>query len=130
MLANGIADGSDSEESACNVGDQGLIPGSGKSPGEGNGNPLQYPGLENSMDREAWWATVHGVAMSRTRLCNEHFDMLANTFKLFNCNTWQLPTSSEPQRSGNNTKFRVQEGIRDKCKPSWWKSLKPSKVRD
>ena len=43
------------------VGDPGLIPGSGRSPGEGNGNPLQYSCLENPMDRGAWWATVHGV---------------------------------------------------------------------
>ena len=54
--------GSDSEESACNVGDLGSIPGSGRSPGEGNGNPLQYSCLENSMDRGAWRATLHGVA--------------------------------------------------------------------
>ena len=47
--------------SACNAGDLGLIPGSGRSPGEGNGNPLQYSCLENPMDRGAWWATVHGV---------------------------------------------------------------------
>ena len=44
------------------AGDMGLIPGLGRSPGVGNGNPLQYPCLENSMDRGAWWATVHGVA--------------------------------------------------------------------
>ena len=49
------------------VRDAGLILGSGSSPGEGNGNPLQYSCLENSMDRGAWWATVHGVAKSRTR---------------------------------------------------------------
>ena len=54
--------------SACNVGDLGSIPESGKSPGEGNGNPLQYPCLENPMNGKAWWATVHGVAKSRTRL--------------------------------------------------------------
>ena len=48
--------------------DMGLIPGSGRSPGEGNGNLLQYSFLENSMDRGAWWTTVHGVAKSRTRL--------------------------------------------------------------
>ena len=50
--------GSDSKESACNAGDLGSVP----ELGEGNGNPLQYSGLENPMDRGAWWATVHGVA--------------------------------------------------------------------
>ena len=53
-------------ESAYNAGDLGLIPGLGRSPGEGNGYPLQYSGLENSMDRGAWQATVHGVAKSLT----------------------------------------------------------------
>ena len=48
--------------SACNAGDPNLLPGSGRSPGEGNDNPLQYSCLENSMDRIAWWAIVHGVA--------------------------------------------------------------------
>ena len=47
--------------SACNAGDLGSIPGPGRSPGEGNGNPLQYPCLENPMHRRAWWATIHGV---------------------------------------------------------------------
>ena len=60
--------GSDSKEPACSVGDPSSIPGSGRSPGEGNGNPLQYSCLENSVDRGAWWATVHGVAKSQTRL--------------------------------------------------------------
>ena len=60
--------GSDGKASVYNAGDLGLIPGLGRSPGEGNGNPLQYSCLENSMDRGAWWATVHGVAKSRTRL--------------------------------------------------------------
>ena len=55
--------------SACNVGDLGSIPGSGRSPGEGNGNPLQYSCLENPMDGGAWWATVHG-SQSRTGLSN------------------------------------------------------------
>ena len=50
------------KESACNAGDLGSIPGSGRSPGEGNGNPLQYSCLENPMDKGAWRATVHGVA--------------------------------------------------------------------
>ena len=53
--------GSDDKESACNAGDLGYIPGSGRSPGEGNGNPLQYSCLEDSMDRETWWATDHEV---------------------------------------------------------------------
>ena len=62
----GFPDGSDSKESACNVGDPGLIPGLGKFPGEENGNPLQYAYLENSMDRGAWCVKVHGVAKSRS----------------------------------------------------------------
>ena len=49
------------KESACSTGDPDLISGSGRSPGEGSGKPLQYPCLENSMDRGAWWAAVHGV---------------------------------------------------------------------
>ena len=52
---------SDSKAFACNAGDLGLIPGPGRSPEEGNGNPLQYSCLENSIDRGAWWATAHGV---------------------------------------------------------------------
>ena len=56
--------GSDSKESACNSGDQGWIPGLGRSSGEGYGNPLQYSCLENPMDRGDWQATVHGVAKS------------------------------------------------------------------
>ena len=60
--------GSDGKASACNEGDPGLIPGLGRYPGEGNGNPLQYPCLENLMDRGAWWAAVHGVAKSWARL--------------------------------------------------------------
>ena len=58
--------GSDGKESTCNAADLGLIPGLGRSPGERNSNPLQYSCLENSMDRGAWWATVHGVANSQT----------------------------------------------------------------
>ena len=61
MMAN-------SKESAYNTGDQPSTPESARSPGEGNGYPLQYSCLENFMDREAWWATIHGVAKSRTQL--------------------------------------------------------------
>ena len=67
-----IPGGSDGKESACNAGDLDSIPGLGRSPGEGNGNPLQYPCLENLMDRGVWWAVVHGVAKSRARLSDEH----------------------------------------------------------
>ena len=62
----GFPGGSDGKESACSAGDTGSIPGLGRSPGEGNGYPLQYSCLENPTDRGAWWATVHGVAKSRT----------------------------------------------------------------
>ena len=60
--------GSDGKDSACVVGDLGLIPGSGRSYGEGNGNPLLYSFLEYSMDRGPWLAIVHEVTYSRTRL--------------------------------------------------------------
>ena len=59
---------SDGKEAACNAGNLGLIPGLGRSPGEGNGNPLQYSCLENFMDRGAWWAIVHGFTKTRIRL--------------------------------------------------------------
>ena len=65
-LKMGFPDGSLGKESACNAGDLGLIPGLGRSPGEGYGNPLQYSCLENPMDRGAWWATVHEVGKSWT----------------------------------------------------------------
>ena len=58
--------GSEGKASAYNAGDPGSIPGSGRAPGEGNGTPLQYSGLENPMDGGAWWATVHGAAKSWT----------------------------------------------------------------
>ena len=62
----GFPGGSDSKEPACSAGDPGSILGSGRSPGEGNGNPLQYSCLEHPMDGGAWRATVHGVTKSRT----------------------------------------------------------------
>ena len=67
----GFPDGSAGKESTRNAGDTGdagSIPGSGRSPGRGNGSPLQYSCLEDPTDRGAWWATVHGVTESRTRL--------------------------------------------------------------
>ena len=72
--------------SACNAGDRGLIPGSGRSPGEGNGNPLQYSCLENSMDGGTSLATVHGVAKSCTQLRNFTF-------------TFSVPSGASPFQS-------------------------------
>ena len=65
-LSEGFPGGSDCKVSAHNAGDQGSIFGLGKSPGEGNGNRLQYSCLENSMNEGSWWATVHGVTKSQT----------------------------------------------------------------
>ena len=67
IVAITITCGSDGKESACRAGDPGSIPGSGRSPGEGNGNPLQYSCLKNTVDRRAWPATVYGVAKSWTQ---------------------------------------------------------------
>ena len=64
ILQNAMAGGSVGTESACNAGGPGSVPGSGRSPGEGNGNTCQYSCLENSMDRETWQATVQGVTKS------------------------------------------------------------------
>ena len=68
----GFPGGSESKESTCNAGDPGSIPGSGRSPGEGNGYPLQCSCLEYSMDRGAWQATVQGVTKSRAQLGDKH----------------------------------------------------------
>ena len=89
----GFPAGSAVKESACNAGDQGSIPGSGRSPGEENGNPLWYSCLENPMDRGAWWASVHRVTKSRTRLSTNtslHF-MYAYLFIYLKVH-WLLPT--------------------------------------
>ena len=69
----GFPGGSEVKASAWDAGDPGSIPGLGRSPGEGNGNPLQYSCLENPMEGGAWQATVHGVAKTRTRLSDFTF---------------------------------------------------------
>ena len=74
----GFLGGSDGKESACNAGDLGSIPGLGRSTGEGKGYPLQYSGLENSMD-----CIVHGVANSQTRLSDFHFNVSLSSFVKF-----------------------------------------------
>ena len=68
MNFRGFPGDSDGKESAYDAGDPGSIPGLGRFPGKGNGYPLRYSCLENSMDREAWLATLHGVTKSWTRL--------------------------------------------------------------
>ena len=82
----GFPGGSEVKASACSAGDLGSIPGLGRSPGEGNGNPLQYSCLENPMGGAARWATVHGVAKSRTRLSDFTFTFTYQSwFPLFFC---------------------------------------------
>ena len=77
--------GSVGKESACNVGDPGSNPGLGRSPGEGSGNTLQYSCLENSMDREAWQATVHGVAESQIWLSDHTHNTHRSISRFFCC---------------------------------------------
>ena len=66
LTYEGFPGAADSKESACNAEDMDSIPGSGRSPGEVKGNPLQYLCLESPMDRRSWWAAVHGVTKSQT----------------------------------------------------------------
>ena len=81
--------------SAWNAGDLGSIPGSGRSPEEGNSNPLQYSCLENPMDGGAWWAAVHGVTKSRTRPSDFTFTLLIKTIQL-NSVAHSCPTFCDP----------------------------------
>ena len=81
MFIEGFPGGSEVKASASNAGDPGSIPGLGRSPGEGNGNPLQYSCLENPMDWGAWWAAVHGVTKSWTWLSD--FTYLQCLLKMF-----------------------------------------------
>ena len=78
----GLPGSSDSKESSCSAGDLSSIPGWGISPGEGNGNPLQYSCLENPMDGGAWQVTVYGVPKSRTRLSDFTFTFFTISFLL------------------------------------------------
>ena len=78
------------KESACSAKDPDFIPGSGRTPEEGNGNPLWYTCLKNSMDRGAWQAAVHGVAKSWTRLSDFHFACLLEVFLYFSHDKFSL----------------------------------------
>ena len=95
-LNKNFTGGSGSKESACNAGDLGSIPGLGRSPGEGNGYPLQYSGLENSKDRGAWQATIHGVAKRRTRLSDFHFHISLS--KKYNLHPYELKYVTQSKR--------------------------------
>ena len=70
LSSSSSSSGSDGKESAGNAGEPNSVPGLGRSPGEGNDNPLQYSCLENSTDRGGWWVTIHGVSKSQTHLSN------------------------------------------------------------
>ena len=98
----GFPGGSEVKASACNAGDLGSIPGSGRSPGEGNGNPLQYSCLENPMDGGAWWATIHGVAKSRTRLS----DFTSLCFQ-FNSVAQSCPTLCDPMNPSHQASLSI-----------------------
>ena len=108
--------GSSGKAFAYNARDQGLIPGSGRSPGEGNDNPLQYSCLENPMDRGDWLAIVHGVAKSQTRL--NDFTSLPSLTSYFiagegNGNplrvlAWRIPWTEKPGRLRSTGSQRVR----------------------
>ena len=87
--------GSVGKESACTAGDAGLIPGLGRSPGGGHGNPLHYCCLENRIDRGAWQATAHRVTKSRTQLSNQHFTLPFRSFQVV------LVVKNPPASAGN-----------------------------
>ena len=97
---------SNGKESACSIGDPGLICGSGRSPGEGDGNPLQYSCLENPMDRGACWCTSHGVAKSRTRLSNFHCCFINKYCKrLLWASQVALVVKNPPASAGDRCRF-------------------------
>ena len=122
----GFPGSSEVKASACNVGDLSSIPGSGRSPGEGNGNPLQYSCLENSMDGRAWWATVHGVSESRTRLSDFTHSLTHSLTQVHNIWDWIRkghsvtthiprsffrPTESESLRDIRIFIYKIHQGV-------------------
>ena len=108
MYGLGFPGGSDGEESACNAGDPGLIPGSRRSPGEGNGNPFQYSCLENSMDRGAGWATVHGVTeLDMTEQSNMYWGLLGGAML------------KNPPANAGDTRHRFDPWVRIPWRRKW-----------
>ena len=87
--SRGFPAGLDGKESACNAGDLGLIPRLGRSHGEGNGKPLRYSWLKNSMERGAWQDTVQGVAKNKTRLSDYHFHFRSRNI-IYERTKWKL----------------------------------------
>ena len=112
-LHKGFPGDSDGKESAYNAGDLGSVPGLGRSPGEGNGNPLQYSCLENPMGRGAWQATGHCVANSRTRLRDLHFQhSVSCDLSWTDCSgSWRVPSLSVCIKSQG-----------DRLWPRWWRA--------
>ena len=104
--------GSDGKASAYNAGDLGLIPGPVRSPGEGNGNPLQCSCLENPWDGEAWWAAVYGVAQSRTRLkrLSSSSSSSSKTFSWFETQKVQEFTVQSSLPHSLTTQFSCSKG--------------------
>ena len=111
-MSGGFPGGSDGKESSCNAGNLGLISELGRSPGEGNGNPLQYSCLENPMDRGACQATIHGVAKSQTGLgTHTHFPG-GSAGKEFACNAGDLGSIPGLGRSpGQTTRERLSSPV-------------------
>ena len=117
------------QETTCSRGDQSSIPGSERSPGEGNGNPLQYSCLENSMDRGAWWAAVHGVMKSRTGLNDFTFTFHFHTLEKEMAThssvlAWRIPGTGEPGRllsmgSQSQTRLKQLNSSRSSRKELW-----------
>ena len=108
----GFPGGSDGKASACNVGDPGSIPESGRFPGEGNGNPLQYSCLENPMGGGAWWAAVHAVTKSLTQLSEFtftfHFHALEKEMATHSSVlAWRIPGMAEPGGLPSLGSYRV-----------------------
>ena len=115
-----ICGSSDGRASACNAGDMGLIPGLGRSSGEGNGYSLQYSCLEKSVDRGVLLATVHGVAKSQTRLSDEHSMCVYSWFTVPYSRSWH---SSGKQLYSNQKKNRICDLVNNKVPvPTFWLS--------